>query len=105
MFYTLAAIQPLHATVSGGAGKVTSNPAGISCGFRLAQCTVNFATGTSVTLTAFGLVDASGNEFDFEHWEGACAPARTFPKCTLTMNAPQTVVAVMVKVGFEPPPH
>jgi hypothetical protein len=102
--YTLPNFQPLHATVTGGAGKVTSNPAGIACGFRLAQCNANFATGAQVTLRAFGLVDASGNEFVFDHWEGACAAAGTFPACTLTINAPNTVVAVMIKVGHEPPP-
>jgi thermitase len=97
--------QMLHATVTVGAGRVTSNPAGISCGFRLSQCNATFATGAQVTLTAVGLVDASGNEFDFDHWEGDCAAAGTFPACTLTMNGPHNVVAVMVKVGYDPPGH
>ena len=97
--------QTLHTTVTVGAGKVTSTPAGISCGFRLSQCNANFATGSQVKLTAVGLVDSSGNEFDFDHWEGDCAATGTFPACTLTMNGPHNVVAVMVKVGSEPPPH
>jgi hypothetical protein len=101
--YTPPNIQTLQTSVTGGAGKVTSNPAGISCGFRLLQCTANFTTGVQVTLTAVGVIDPSGNEFDFDHWEGDCASAGAFPRCTLTMNGSHRAVAVMVKGGSEPP--
>ena len=47
-----------------GTGTVTSNPSGINCG---TSCTANYATGTSVTLTAAA---ASGSTF--AGWSGSC---------------------------------
>lgn len=57
-FYTLD-------VTNGGNGLVTSNPAGIDCG---ADCTEDYADGTSVQLTA--TPDAG---FAFEGWTGDCA--------------------------------
>src|SRR3989344_8950627 len=46
-----------------GSGTVTSNPAGINCG---ATCSVNFSSGTVVTLTA---IASSGSTFS--GWSGS----------------------------------
>lgn len=66
-----------------GSGTVTSSPAGINCG---ADCSENYATGTSVTLTA---TPASG--YTFVGWGGACSGMNS--TCAVTMNAAQTVTA------------
>jgi hypothetical protein len=74
----------LSVTRSGsGTGTVTSSPAGINCG---ATCSVNFAQGTSVTLTA---TPSSGSTF--AGWSGACLGLTT---CMVTMNAATSVEAV-----------
>jgi hypothetical protein len=69
-----------------GLGTVTSKPAGISCG---ADCVQNFASGSSVTLTAS---PAAGSAF--AGWGGACSGRGT---CTVKMSAARTVSA-----QFEP---
>jgi M6 family metalloprotease-like protein len=65
-----------------GSGTVTSNPAGISCG---ATCSVSYASGTSVTLTA---TPASGSIF--AGWSGACTGTGS---CVTTMSAARSVTA------------
>jgi hypothetical protein len=65
-----------------GSGKVTSAPAGISCG---ATCSVGFPLGTAVTLTAKA---AKGSTFS--GWSGACTGKTT---CKVTVNAATSVTA------------
>ncbi len=77
---------PLAVTVS-GSGKVTSQPGGIDCG---ATCTAQFATDSTVTLTA---TPTPG--WSFAGWTGACTG--TGP-CAVTMGDPRTVT-----VTFAPP--
>lgn len=74
----------LSVTKSGaGAGAVTSQPSGIDCG---TTCSANFASGTSVTLTA---APASGSTFG--GWNGACTGSAT--TCTVSMSAAKSVGA------------
>src|SRR6266404_5684235 len=77
-------MEPLQVTV-GGAGSVTSNPAGINC-TSPGTCSQSYASGTAVTLSATA---ASGNIF--VGWTGACSGSAS--TCTVTMNAPQSVGA------------
>jgi uncharacterized repeat protein (TIGR02543 family) len=72
-----------------GSGTVTSNPAGINCG---ADCTENYACGTSVTLTA---APASG--WNFSGWGGDCSG--TSPTCTIIMNAAKSVTATFTQTS------
>ena len=65
-----------------GAGMVTSNLAGISCG---SSCEHAFGYGTPVTLTA--TASASSR---FAGWSGACLGNGT---CTVTMSAARSVTA------------
>ena len=65
-----------------GSGKVTSTPAGISCG---TTCKHAFATGTVVKLTASA---KSGSKFT--GWSGACSGTGS---CVVTMSAAKTVKA------------
>jgi hypothetical protein len=69
-----------------GNGKVTSSPAGINCG---ADCSENYASGTSVTLTA---IPAAG--FSFINWSGACSG--TNPTCTVSITKNQNANATFV---------
>jgi Divergent InlB B-repeat domain len=82
-----SATEPLDLTISGsGAGTVTG-PADFSC---TASCTGNFATGSSVTLTAKA---SSGS---FLGWSGGgCSGTGT---CTVAMSAAQSVTAEFVRV-------
>ena len=83
--FALVAEEALTVTKTGsGAGTVTSNIAGISCG---STCSHDYPAGTAVTLTA-----TSANDI-FTGWSGACSG--TGP-CTLTMNAPANVTANFV---------
>ena len=71
------ASPPQHLAVSvTGPGTVTSNPAGINCG---TDCGEDYASGTSVTLTATPMTGAT-----FSSWSGACSGTGT---CTVTMDA------------------
>jgi hypothetical protein len=65
-----------------GAGRVTSRPAGISCG---ARCTASFRAGTAVRLSAR---PAPG--WRFASWSGAC---RGRGACVVRANADRTVRA------------
>jgi len=67
-----------------GSGTVTSSPSGINCG---STCITNFASGTSVTLTAAA---ASGSTF--AGWSGACTGMAT---CTVSMTAARSVTATI----------
>jgi len=81
--FNAATIFPLSVTRMGtGTGTVTSTPTGINCG---TACSANYATGTSVTLTAAA---ASGSTF--AGWSGACSGTGT---CTLSMTAARNVTA------------
>ena len=82
-FNSSATTFALTVTKAGtGAGTVTSSPAGISCG---ATCSANYASGTSVTLTAAA---ASGSTF--AGWSGACTGTGA---CTVSMTAARAVTA------------
>jgi hypothetical protein len=72
----------VNVSVSGN-GTVTSSPVGISCP---SVCTMNYASGTSVMLTA---TPASGATFN--SWNGACTGNGT---CLVTMNSLENVTAI-----------
>ncbi len=86
--YTTAAPPPVPVfalTISKagtGQGSVASSPAGINCG---STCSANFASGTSVTLTA---TPSSGSQF--AGWGGDCSGTST---CTVSVNAAKNVTA------------
>jgi PASTA domain/Divergent InlB B-repeat domain len=67
----------------GGAGTVTSSPAGIDCG---ATCSQSFLYGSEVTLSAAAAAGSS-----FTGWTGACSGAGS---CTVTMAGPRSVSAI-----------
>src|SRR5262245_19322757 len=75
----------LTVTLGGnGTGTVISDPNGISCP---PSCAADFATGTTVTLTAAGTNGAT-----FTSWSGAgCSGA--VPTCVVAMNGDQAVTA------------
>jgi|GEM_PF-4576077 len=79
-----------------GAGTVTSAPAGIDCG---SDCTEDFDTGTSVTLTAAPTTSTS----TFTGFTG-CATTPTATTCTVTMDAAQDVTATFTLGPVAPPP-
>lgn len=84
-----AGTMPLAVDVSGsGSGSVTSSPGGIACN---APCTGNFATGSTVILTA---APAPGSTFT--GWGGACAGSGP---CSVTMDAARSVVATFAGGG------
>jgi len=66
-----------------GDGTVSSSPTGINCG---SDCSENYASGTSVTLTAS---PATGSTF--AGWSGACSG--TSSTCTVSMTAARSVSA------------
>ncbi len=68
-----------------GVGTVTSAPAGIDCGL---DCSEEYASGTSVTLTA---APAAGSTFD-GFTGGGCSGTGT--TCTVTVDAAKTVTAI-----------
>ena len=70
----------------GGAGTVTSNPAGLSCASPT-PCLTQFVSGTPVTLTASPISPSV-----FGSWVGCDSPPSTNP-CTLTLTANRTVTA------------
>ncbi len=89
------ALTTFSLTVSKGGsgdGTVTSNPIGISCG---SACTEDYASGTSVTLTA-----NPSDGFSFKAWSGACSGTGT---CTVTMTADRSVTATYSKTLTDDP--
>jgi len=77
-----------------GAGIVTSNPSGITCGVPPPRgvCSSYFPAGSVVQLTATPSLLAG-----FVGWGGACSGrART---CAVTMNAAESVIATFVREG------
>ena len=83
-----ATFKPLYGlTVSKtgtGTGTITSSPAGISCGD---DCTENYASGTSVKLTATATTGSK-----FTGWSGACAGVTT-SYCTVSVTEAKTATA------------
>jgi len=71
----------LSVSTTGGAGTVTSSPAGLNCG---ATCAYAFPYGTAVTLNA---APAAGMEF--KGWSGSCSGM----SCTVTLTGPVSVTA------------
>lgn len=71
-----------------GSGTVTSSPTGISCP---SVCTMNYASGTPVMLTA---TPAGGAAFN--GWGGACSGNGS---CLLTMNSIESVTAMFSASG------
>jgi uncharacterized repeat protein (TIGR01451 family) len=87
---TFVPAVPLSVSLEGN-GSVISTPPGINC--ELSNCIANFATGSTVTLTASTLAGST-----FTSWSGACSG--TDPNtCAVTMNTAQSVTA-----NFSPPP-
>jgi hypothetical protein len=80
----------------GGAGTVTSSPAGSSCG---ATCSVEFLEGSTVTLTATA---AEGSTFST--WSGECASV-SGEECEVTMSAARAVTATFEPEGGGTPEH
>ncbi|MEX2490764.1 MAG: fibronectin type III domain-containing protein, partial [Nitrospirales bacterium] len=72
----------LSVLISGG-GKVTSQPASLSC--TNVTCKGTFTQGSSVTLTA---VPGAGNTFS--GWAGACTGTAS---CVLTLSAPSASIS------------
>lgn len=86
---TFTAITYTLSVTRAGSGSITSAPAGIACG---ADCTENYANGTSVTLTA-----TPGTGYIFGGWSGACAG--TGSSCTVSMTAARSVAASFMATG------
>lgn len=78
-----------------GHGKVTSIPAGISCGNGATDCTEVYNPGASVKLTPTPFVNLLKNiEWVFDHWEGACS-GQSFI-CSVSMTGAKSARAVFV---------
>jgi hypothetical protein len=81
-----SATEPLDLTVSGSGSGTVTGPASFSC---TASCTGNFATGSTVTLTA-----AAKSGSSFLGWSGGgCSGTGT---CKVTMSAAQSVTAEFI---------
>jgi len=93
---TVANVTPgftLTVTKAGsGNGTVTSSPTGINCS---SDCTEDYVSGTSVTLTA----NPSGDS-TLKAWSGACTGTGT---CTVTMSAVRSVTATFSKTFTDDP--
>jgi hypothetical protein len=71
-----------------GSGTVSSSPTGISCP---STCTMNYSSGTPVTLTATPSGGAT-----FNSWGGACSGNGS---CVVTMNSIESVTAMFSSSG------
>jgi PKD repeat protein len=89
--FTNKPLRTLSVTVD-GAGTVTSDPAGIDCGFT---CTHDFADGTPVTLH-----EQASDGWEFAGWSGVDCPNLD---CVVTMDQAQSVTATFQPVA--PPPQ
>lgn len=81
----------------GGAGKVTSLPAGITCGQGFTACSMQYAPGTLVTLSATALDNPYkriANELSA--WGGDCSG--DVPTCVVMMDTPRSASATFVRV-------
>jgi hypothetical protein len=82
---------PINYTLSvsvSGNGTVTSSPSGVSCP---SVCTMNYANGTPVMLTA-----APSGGASFNGWGGACSGNGS---CLVTMNSLESVTAMFSSSG------
>ncbi|HVP69056.1 MAG TPA: hypothetical protein VMT17_17535 [Anaeromyxobacteraceae bacterium] len=90
----LDSIGPLYALAlnktppAAGAGTVVSSPAAINCGPTCATATANFASGTSVTLTA---IAAPGDTF--LGWTSGPCSGSSANACTFTLSAATSATA------------
>jgi len=75
------------ARLGAGAGTVTSNPSGISCG---ADCTEDYVCGTPVQLTA------APNGSTFFGWSNGCTGTGA---CSVTLTTSTTINATFTKCG------
>ena len=80
----------MSVTTSGG-GTATSSPSGIICG---TSCNANYASGTTVTLSASA---ASG--YSFAGWSGACGGLGT--SCMVSMTAARSVTATFTQSAVD----
>jgi len=89
---TFAPAKRLTLTPAGtGGGSVVSAPAGIDCGLT---CTITFAVGTPVTLTA--TPDANST---FQGWSGSSAAGCAgIAPCTVTMSAQRNLTATFAPI-------
>src|SRR5207244_303812 len=91
---TVAALNTLTVNKAGtGSGAVASSNAGTNCGTSSTSCSANYASGTTVTLTAtpaFGSI--------FAGWSGCDAVSGTF--CSVTMSAARSVTATFTLQSF-----
>jgi thermitase len=100
---TVVVGQPKMTVAVDGKGKVTSTPAGISCGVAANQpaasdCAEFYPAGTVVTLRAVGLQSAQA-PWAFHHWEGACS-GQTWT-CTLTLSGSRSATAVFESLDID----
>jgi len=70
-----------------GTGSGTVTGTGINCEFGGNDCSENYASGTSVTLTATPIE----NIYKFASWSGCDIPSGNI--CTVIMNQSKTVTA------------
>jgi hypothetical protein len=79
-----------------GSGKVTSSPAGITCGMGATDCTEVYNPGTLVRLTATPYINLPKHiAFEFDHWEGACSGQVSV--CAVSMTGAKSAKAVFAK--------
>ncbi len=80
-----------------GIGVITSEPAGIDCGYGAHDCTADFPFGTDVVLTESNKPGPSQGFSIFDGWGADCSPSGKRTTCELTMNEDRTADA-----AFEP---
>lgn len=74
-----------------GAGSITSNPSGLTCGIT---CTLFINEGAVVTITATAALSST-----FTGWSGACIGVN--PICTFTMNGAKQVTATFALKAYD----